>query len=327
LFGRWSAKIIAILVSAGVVAGLAIALTQQSPEITSSISSLSDTVDSESQPGENHRFNIVYVKPVFTETAYQAFGFYDFYYKYSGVNGNVMQDLEWLRPVIYEKPLHDRLIMFFDHIRGLNNNTDVTIITDLDLELYDGKTLLNGNNGSKYDAVILGHQEYVTQKEYDVLKEYVAKGGTLIVLNGNVFYAEVDYDPETNTLQLVKGHDWEFNGNVAKKGVRERWAEETSEWMGSNFLCATCAISFENNPFRYGHEEEQYVTNPDVDIILDYKAVLDDDPGRDITVATYRLDHGDGQVIVMGIYAEYVVKNKDFRDFFDGLLKEYVFES
>jgi hypothetical protein len=319
LFGRVSAIIIAMLVSAGVVAGLAIALLQPSPEITSSISSPNGF--EEAQADENRRFNIAYVKPVFTETAYQEFGFYDFYHKHVGASGNVTEDLGWLKPAIYEKPLHDRLVMFFDHIRS-HNNTDVDMITDLDLEVYDGNILLD----RKYDAVMLGHQEYVTQKEYNALKEYVAKGGTLIVLNGNVLYAEVDHDPDTGTLQLVHGHDWQFDGSVAKKGVRERWAEETSEWMGSNFLCATCTITFENNPFRYGHEEEQYVTNPNVDIILDYEAVLDDDPGRDITIATYRLDHGEGQVIVMGIYAEYVVKNKDFRDFFDGLLQDYVFE-
>ena len=325
MFGRISAKIIAMLVSAGVVAGLVIAFTQPtSPEITSSISS---PADAEETPADEHRrFNIAYVKPVFTETAYQEFGFYDFYHKHAGASGNVTEDLGWLKPAIYEKPLHDRLVMFFDHLRGLNNNTDVTMLTDLDLDRYDGNILLEGNSAGKYDAVMIGHQEYVTQKEYDVLKEYVSKGGTLIVLNGNVLYAEVNYDPDAGTLQLVQGHDWQFDGSVAKKGVRERWAEETSEWMGSNFLCATCTITFENNPFRYGHEEEQYVTNPNVDIILDYEAVLDDDPGRDITIATYRLDHGEGQVIVMGIYAEYVVKNKDFRDFFDGLLQDYVFE-
>jgi hypothetical protein len=319
-----SAKIIAMLVSAGVVAVMAIALVQPaSPEITSSISSPDETAGAEKdQTDEHSRYSIAYVKPVFTETAYQEFGFYDFYHKYSGASGNVTEDLQWLKPAIYEKPLHDRLVMFFDHIRGLNNNTDVAVITDLDLDLYDGNILLD----RKYDAVILGHQEYVTQKEYDILKEYVSEGGTLIVLNGNVLYAEVDYDPDANTLQLVKGHDWEFDGSVAKRSIKERWAEETSAWMGSNFLCATCTITFENNPFRYGHEEEQYVTNPSVEIILDYEAVLEHDPGSDVTIATYRLDHGKGQVIVMGIYAEYVVKNKDFRDFFAGLLEEYVFE-
>ena len=33
------------------------------------------------------------------------------------------------------------------------------------------------NNGSnKYEVIILGHQEYVTQREYDNLKRFVSNG-------------------------------------------------------------------------------------------------------------------------------------------------------
>lgn len=41
-------------------------------------------------------------------------------------------------------------------------------------------------NNNRYDAHIIGHQEYVTQREYDNLKQIVANGGTLVVLDGNI---------------------------------------------------------------------------------------------------------------------------------------------
>ncbi len=57
---------------------------------------------------------------------------------------------------------------------------------------------------NKYDVLILGHPEHVTQKEYDNLKHFVENGGTLI-LDGNVFYAQVSYDKYHHIITLVKG--------------------------------------------------------------------------------------------------------------------------
>ena len=68
----------------------------------------------------------------------------------------------------------------------------------------------------------------MTQKEYDNLKHFVENGGTLILLDGNVFYAQVSYDKYHHTITLVKGHGWAFNGKSAWKSVSERWANETS---------------------------------------------------------------------------------------------------
>src|SRR2546429_2051459 len=91
---------------------------------------------------------------------------------------------------------------------------------------------------------------------------------TMIVLDGNVFYAEVKYDRYTNTITLVKGHSWAFNGKSAWKSVAERWDKETSQWVGSNYLCYSCQIAFANDPFEYKHHEEQYITNPNDKILM-----------------------------------------------------------
>ena len=149
---------------------------------------------------------------------------------------------------------------------------NVTLLTDEDVDrgiIFEKKNSSNNiartNSGASsdvsssnnyinaYEVVILGHQEYVTQKEYDNLRQFVKSGGTMIILDGNVFYAEVKFDKNTQTIILVKGHGWAFNGKSAWRSVGERWAKETSEWVGSNYLCYSCNIRFTNDPFEYRH--------------------------------------------------------------------------
>jgi hypothetical protein len=133
---------------------------------------------------------------------------------------------------------------------------------------------MKNHKSNAYDVLILGHQEYVTQKEYDNIKKFVANGGTLIILDGNVFFAEVNYDINTQTVTLVKGHWWAFNGKSAWKSVGERWKQETSRWMGSNYLCYQCVSRFTNDPFEYRPHEEQYVTNQNDTIVMNYNAAI-----------------------------------------------------
>jgi hypothetical protein len=51
----------------------------------------------------------------------------------------------------------------------------------------------------------------------------------MILLEGNVFYAEMRYDREEERIMLVKGHRWAFDGNSARRSVEERWEKETSQ--------------------------------------------------------------------------------------------------
>ncbi len=106
-----------------------------------------------------------------------------------------------------------------------------------------------------------------TPKVRNNLKYFVENGGTLILLDGNVLYTQVSYDKHHHSITLVKGHGWVFNGKSARKSVSERWARETSQWVGSNFLPCVCPVTFANDPFEYKHHEEQYITNRN-DIIL-----------------------------------------------------------
>jgi hypothetical protein len=172
-----------------------------------------------------------------------------------------------------------------------------------------------------YDVIILGHQEYVTQSEYDNLKHFVANGGTLVI------YAEVKYDRTTNSLTLVKGHGWAFNGQSAWRSVAERWAKETSQWIGSNYLCYSCDIRFSNDPFEYRHHEEQYITNPKDLILIDYKALVSN-YSKTIkpTIAAYELNYQKGKVIAFGIYSEDIIFNSRFDKYFHSLVLQFASE-
>ena len=74
--------------------------------------------------------------------------------------------------------------------------------------------------------------------------------------------------------------------------VDERQKNETFQWVGSNYLCAICHISYLNNPFGYIHHEEQYVTIQSDIILLDYP-FANSDPSipKKIVVATYELKY------------------------------------
>jgi hypothetical protein len=244
-----------------------------------------------------------------------------------------------------------------DHIKWLMPKSNTTVLSDEDAHngyifKKEGGNSTNSNDHNAYDVVILGHQEYVTQKEYDNLKKFVTNGGILFLMDGNTLYAEVKYDDKTKTVSLAKGHSWEFNGKSAWRSIGERWTKETSQWIGSNYLCYSCRIIFLNNPFGYQHREEQYMTNLKDKVLLDYNASVigphsTDDvdntnnsrmsyhsnvtntPPRNnnnttkMKIATYELDYGKGKVISLGIYADDVIKNYRFNKFLDSLLLRY----
>jgi hypothetical protein len=292
---------------------------------------------------------IAFIYNSFTKAAYSSHGFYTFYYKYKfppfGVR--ITNDLDMLTTNIPhqradEKSLSnltalitsdpdDRKywIPFTEHVERIASNSTITIIRDEDVN--DDK--LFGTNGKNlYNILILLHNEYVTQKEYDNFKRFVNNGGTIIFLDANIFYAQVRYDKDNQKVTLVKGHDWEFDGKAAQRSVSERWYNETKEWVGGNYLVADkgAPISFANNPFNYTHFEEQFVNNLRDHEIIDYKAKYQNDkrfPLRipenkiaNLTIASYNLSYGSGQVIMVGLYGQNLADNEAFLKFYDQLI-------
>jgi len=266
---------------------------------------------------------IVLIVPVFTGAAYNH-AFYIFYKHYAKVRaGENVTDHLFLLSSLLTKPKLPKIpnyaaisasahaMRYLDrHLSLLMPKNSVSVLTDIDIDRGSIFMNNNNNNTNRYDILILGHQEYVTQQEYSNLKKFVANGGTMILLDGNVFYAQVGYDKNTQTITLIKGHGWAFNGKSAWKSVGERWRNETSQWVGSNSFCTRCEITFANNPFNYYHREEQYITNANDTIFLNYNAsVLSPNPKimKNATsahanmIATYELSYKKGKVIGLGI--------------------------
>jgi hypothetical protein len=126
-------------------------------------------------------------------------------------------------------------------------------------------------------------------------------------------------------ITLAKGHGWAFNGKSAWKSIGERWADETSRWVGSNYLCYQCVTRFAYDPFRYTTHEEQYVTNPRDTILLDYNASLPKNYVSSVkhVVATYELNYQRGKVIALGIYSDDIIANGKFDRYLDSLILQY----
>jgi hypothetical protein len=136
------------------------------------------------------------IKPAFTAAAY-ANGFYKFYKLYNStpVGKNVTTDLYLLSVPVNASwypslPYVFSMLKLLNDIKSVSPNSDITIYDDA----ADHGFMFTKNGSNAFDLIILGHQEYVTQKEYDNLKRFVANGGVMLILDGNVFYTEVKYD-------------------------------------------------------------------------------------------------------------------------------------
>jgi hypothetical protein len=273
--------------------------------------------------------NIAIVQATFTEAAYDK-SFYMFYEMYkaeenkTNMSPNTTKYTDLLLSKLDQDPnTWSALIQIADHLKWLTPKSSVDILTDKDV--HTGTLLFSNNGTNLYDVIMLEHQEYVTQQEYDNLKKFVSNGGLLFLLNGNIFYGEVKYDNNTDTIRLVKGHGIASNGETAWKSVRERWKDETSEWTGGNYKCCfRWEFIFRNDPFGITHVEEHYITNPKAKILLDYNATINrPDPGE-FVIATYELEYKKGKVITLGIWTvNKLFENERFLRFFDSLLYQY----
>lgn len=108
----------------------------------------------------------------------------------------------------------------------------------------------------------------------------------------------------------------EFDGEKAWRDIKERWADENTEWMGSNYCGNFCQVTFNNNPFSYTHHEEQYITNPNAKILIDYQAQSQ----YNFLIAAYELKYGLGKVVSFGIFGDDVFKNENLLSFYKDII-------
>jgi hypothetical protein len=282
------------------------------------------------------------VKPSFTIAAYgqlkpdnpepiynrSFYNFYKPYYDILDTGKRVTTDLEEMTVKIspkasslMEEYLPRYMKVMPDIVKEVFPNSNVSYLND---ESIHNGNIFEQNNltfTNTYDILIIYHEEYVTSQEYHNFKKFVQNGGTLIVMDGNIFYGEVKYDRLNDLLTLVEGHGVKFDGNAVTKSVRERWENETKIWLGSNFYEFSnrqYGPVFVNNPFNYTTVEDMYINNPNVKIILDYGS---SDPRYKI--ATYEINYGKGKIITLGIFGSSVSEKFPFQQFMKELLIAY----
>jgi hypothetical protein len=193
--------------------------------------------------------SVAVIKPIFTSTPYSQYptgSFYAFYKKYVHTSGNITTDLDWLVTSIksgmgylsgwgHTFPLYEFLASDSAKNCGLVLGRNLVIITDINVTQG---ALFNSDGSRKYDAVIIGHQEYVTQNEYDQVRLFVAAGGKLIAMSSNMFYARVAYNSTAMVETFLTGHGgYAFNGRTAFHTKVPPFSRNTSEWFGSSYCC------------------------------------------------------------------------------------------
>lgn len=283
---------------------------------------------------EPRSYRIGFVEPTFTYAAYQNNSFYNFYSKYQQIKpgANITSDIYLLkdRPIppgsyiLYndkpgDKPSIQYASYFMNLLERVKEALPEALVDNItDVDVHGGRIFNSASGSNAYDILFLFHNEYVTQQEYDNLKRFVKAGGVVVFTDANMLYAEVKYESEKNSISLVKGHKWEFDGSVAHHSVYERWQNETRDWVGSNFLymrTVQADLGFTNLPFTYKHSEEQYVTNRNINILHDYGVYDPKDNSFNPTVATYEKVYGNGKVIMIGLYGHTIAGKEGFGDF------------
>ncbi len=217
---------------------------------------------------------IALVRPIFTDTAYTD-AFYVFYELHQNDTAT-SEDLSYLTAVVKDTWLGIQWSSYKFFKPWLENNT-INLITDIEVHL---------NRIQQYDKIILLHSEYVTQQYYDNLREWVSNGGTMILVDGNALYAEVEYGQTATKamIRLSKGHGWEFNGTLAVQSVKERWLEENKEFIGSHF----------GGIGRY--HEYNVIANDAATCLKEWDRTPE---GR---VCTYKFQYGNGTIYHAGIF-------------------------
>jgi len=145
--------------------------------------------------------NTIVVMPIFTSSAYNPPGFYN-YYRDECDSRCLTTQIEWI--LRSESSANTVKIL---------NLLGYQFISDVHIDLFP-------ENLAKYDKVILLHNEYVTKAEFDAITNHP----NVVYLFPNALYAQVESDHENNTITLLQGHgypesnisngfDWEFDNS------------------------------------------------------------------------------------------------------------------
>ena len=179
---------------------------------------------------------IAFVKPIFTATAYSSFysGFRVGINTKNGYYGYPKLDATnyFNHKIVNSWSTSSGIVSYINELKTKYDN--INIITDLDL--HNGAVFDKSGNPI-YSTLVFMHNEYVTMQEYYNLIRFIKAGGNAIILNGNAFFAEVDYDPNSQNVKLVSGHGWQFDGrNGTRSDAYYRFYKSIGNFEHSDFI-------------------------------------------------------------------------------------------
>lgn len=146
----------------------------------------------------------IVIAPIFTKTAYQPNGFYNFYRE--ECDKSCITSV----PIKYDIP-----------IEYTSSANGIKILAMLGYPIFsDVNIALNPEVLKTYDKVILMHNEYVTKEMFEAITNHPK----VLYLYPNALYAEIEYDEQLHSITLIKGHfypekeigngfDWEFENS------------------------------------------------------------------------------------------------------------------
>jgi hypothetical protein len=147
--------------------------------------------------------NVIVVYPIFTQSAYAKNGFYAYYRGECDSSCLTVPIKQNLSVPFSSSYTGFRVLQLLGY----------SYITDIDVDK-------NPNILKHYDKVIILHNEYMTQNEFDAIIHHQK----VIYLYPNALYAKINVDYNNSTMTLVKGHgypdanikngfDWKFDNS------------------------------------------------------------------------------------------------------------------
>lgn len=147
------------------------------------------------------------ILPTFTSSAYYEPGFYTYYRGECDIKC-LTTKIKYLYPYGYSGSANAIKVL---KLLGYE------IITDIDVD-KNPKIL------TKYKKIVILHNEYVTQKEFNAITRHP----NVVYLYPNALYAKISANYKDNTITLIRGHDCPEPG--IRNGFDWKWDDSSLEY-------------------------------------------------------------------------------------------------
>jgi hypothetical protein len=154
----------------------------------------------------------VFVYPIFTQAAYGSNGFYSYYHKNCDMSCLTVSIPHNAKGGTYSSSIDAAFVLTL---------LNYSHITDIDIDK-------NPDILKKFDKVIIMHNEYVTQKEFDAITNHP----NVVYLFPNALYAKVTTNYQQDSITLVRGHG--YPDKTISNGFG--WENDNSKYE-YNFKC------------------------------------------------------------------------------------------